>query len=278
MFCMVRCRCKWGWVLRCVPRRYCALCCFPCSALSHSCCLGASRCSRPALPCTSTPNLHMPALPQVGAMKKLLAQLFGGTSPHGRKLRFRSAGWRGTQLVLEVSHEAAGAASVAGGASVGEAGEDEASQAGQQRSAGGGSWVQTMSSAMLSAAVCYAQPSHLLRRHTATQAACCVLADLRLPAVDGTLGTPCWALPLQVAPEVVELLDDDIPPFPFPQDTNPDGESLDVHGLSTKGCRKGGWILRSSTVHVGSLHTMYYLKRLSQPPQGHWHKVRWLPL
>ncbi len=101
-------------------------------------------------------------------MKKLLAQLFAGTSPTGRKLHFRSAGWRGTQLVLEVSHEATEVAETAAWASDGEAQLNEASQLGPQRSACSGSRPQAVSSGMLSVVLCFAQPLLLLRRHAAT--------------------------------------------------------------------------------------------------------------
>ncbi len=84
-----------------------------------------------------------------------------------------------------------------------------------------------------------------------------LLADVRLPAPKGVPKCPRCATS-QVAAEVVELLEHS-PPFPFPQDTTPDGESLDVHGLSTKGCCTG-WQLGPELFHDlwGSLHTMYW--------------------
>ncbi len=148
-------------------------------------------------------------------MKKLLAQLFGGTSPNGRKLRFRSAGWRGTQLVLEVSHEAAGAPSVAGGASVSEAGEDEASQAGQQRSAGGGAQSQAR-----------AAPAPAASTAPAAAAAAAPAAPAAAAGATrhGQAGSAAAAG--QQEAEVVDLLDNDRPPVFSPQATNPAGEHL----------------------------------------------------
>lgn len=84
-------------------------------------------------------------------MKKLLAHLFGGASPAGRKLQFRSAGWRGTQLVLDASHTAAGVGGGAGEAS--EAGlQGQLSELGSQRSVEGRAQSQTQPQAPAAAA------------------------------------------------------------------------------------------------------------------------------